>query len=85
MVFSTELGSKQRLLEALADELTARLLEAVEAVADIDLVLPHGASTTMQRPQTLVSSGCSLGTSVRRRRCYGRSTHGARRRQNLVT
>ncbi len=37
MVFYTEFGSKEGLLEALADELTARVLESVETVADIDL------------------------------------------------
>ena len=37
MVFYTEFGSKEGLLEALSDELTARVLEAVETVADIDL------------------------------------------------
>jgi len=37
MVFYTEFGSKEGLLEALADELTARVLESVETVADIDV------------------------------------------------
>jgi len=37
MVFYTEFGSKDGLLEALADELRARVLESVETVADIDL------------------------------------------------
>ena len=37
MVFYTEFGSKEGLLEALAGELTARVLESVETVADIDL------------------------------------------------
>jgi AcrR family transcriptional regulator len=36
MVFYTEFRSKDGLLEALADDVAARLLEAVETVADID-------------------------------------------------
>ncbi|TVR90400.1 MAG: TetR family transcriptional regulator, partial [Trueperaceae bacterium] len=36
MVFYTEFQSKDGLLDALADDRAARLLEAVETVADID-------------------------------------------------
>jgi AcrR family transcriptional regulator len=38
MVFYTEFGSKDGLLDALADDRAARLLEAVETVADTDVV-----------------------------------------------
>ena len=38
MVFYTEFQSKDGLLDALADERAARLLEAVETVADVDVV-----------------------------------------------
>jgi len=38
MVFYTEFRSKDGLLDALADDRAARLLEAVETVADIDVV-----------------------------------------------
>ncbi len=43
MVFYTEFRSKDGLLEALADDVTSRLLEAVETVADIDLTVHRRA------------------------------------------
>ena len=43
MVFYTEFRSKDGLLEALADDVTDRLLEAVETVADIDLTVHRRA------------------------------------------
>ncbi len=43
MVFYTEFRSKDGLLEALGDDVTDRLLEAVETVADIDLTVHRRA------------------------------------------
>jgi len=46
MVFYTEFQSKDGLLDALADDRAARLLEAVETVADIDVVSHRRAVVT---------------------------------------
>ena len=46
MVFYTEFQSKDGLLDALADDRAARLLEAVETVADIDVVAHRRAVVT---------------------------------------
>jgi AcrR family transcriptional regulator len=82
MVFYTEFGSKDGLLEAVADDVVGRLLEAVETVADVDLgvhrravvrafldavaALPQGYRVAVRAAPT--THGAASGAQARRER-----------------